>query len=208
MAAPGQPHCEIPQVPRNGLRRPGAPGEPKPVTTVTVHVDPKTANPLEGFRPPDVAASAKLPAPPASPGAGAVAAIGRTPPMPVDNQRLERTASRSLGAPSALHLPRFRPLASCRRRLLARVEASLWPASATLHRFGLVHRSKQPQPLEGARSNASSPAAYDAAGGMIDAAAEVHRGADERGDAAGGSRRPAVVGARSLSTTTDQKYCT
>src|SRR5271155_2534666 len=31
-------------------------------------------------------------------------------------------------APSALHLPRFRPLASCRRRLLARVEASLWPA--------------------------------------------------------------------------------
>ena len=37
-------------------------------------------------------------------------------------------------APSALNLPRFRPLASCRRRLLARVEQSLWPASATLHK--------------------------------------------------------------------------
>jgi len=30
---------------------------------------------------------------------------------------------------------------------------------------------------------------------MIDAAADVHRGAEERGGAAGGSRRPAVVGA-------------
>src|SRR5277367_1828176 len=46
-------------------------------------------------------------------------------------------------APSALHLPRFRPLASCRRRLLARVEASLWPASATLHMYGRRPRCKR-----------------------------------------------------------------
>jgi hypothetical protein len=36
----------------------------------------------------------------------------------------------------------YRPLASCRRRLLARVEASLWPASATLHTFGLMQCNK------------------------------------------------------------------
>src|ERR1700689_1236067 len=47
-------------------------------------------------------------------------------------------------APSALHLPRFRPLASCRRRLLVRVEASLWPASATLHKRGHTIPPAQP----------------------------------------------------------------
>jgi NAD(P)-dependent dehydrogenase (short-subunit alcohol dehydrogenase family) len=46
-------------------------------------------------------------------------------------------------APSALHLPRFRPLASCRRPLLARVEGSLWPASATLHKLGLPEANAQ-----------------------------------------------------------------
>jgi hypothetical protein len=41
------------------------------------------------------------------------------------------------------HLPRFRPLASCRRRLLARVEGSLWPASATLHMSRLMRLQKR-----------------------------------------------------------------
>jgi hypothetical protein len=60
-------------------------------------------------------------------------------------------------APSALHLPRFRPLASCRRRLLARVEASLWPASATLHTGAASRAAKSPSPLGQMPATAQSP---------------------------------------------------
>jgi hypothetical protein len=52
------------------------------------------------------------------------------------NAMLDALVRDGLATAEALHLPRFRPLASCRRRLLARVEASLWPASATLHITG------------------------------------------------------------------------
>jgi hypothetical protein len=55
---------------------------------------------------------------------------------PAQRKPSSMAGSASPAAPSALHLPRFRPLASCRRRLLARVEASLWPASAPLHMTG------------------------------------------------------------------------
>jgi hypothetical protein len=55
---------------------------------------------------------------------------------------------------------------------------------------GWTHAPRQTAPvatLEGARSNASPQP-----GGMIDTAADVHRGAEKRGGVAGGSRRLAV----------------